>query len=560
MAGTWHGLDNQPGFRTSTMLLLTDGRVMVQEEATEHWHALSPDSSGSYVNGTWSQLADMSFWRRYYASAVTRDGRVVVIGGEQSGAGGDTNRGEIYNPVSDSWSAIPPPPGWAEVGDAASCLFPDGRLMIGALADPQCAIYDPAADAWLPAASKAVRSNEETWVLLPDESILTVQCWNRYRSERYSTSSNVWKDEGKPPVTLVDPAMHEIGPAMLLYNGNVIFFGAANSGGRGRTAIYTPPTTSGGTGTWAAGPDIPQIRNTPIVCNDCPASLLPNGKVLFVAAPYRQGNWGAPIYFFEYDPFTNAIAQAPTPPDNNEQLYWSRLILLPTGQVLFGPSIKELQCYTPDGGPHEAWRPSISEVVADCGASGLDFYAVRGTQLNGLSQANIYGDDCYAATNYPLARLRSTVTGGVYYCRTYEFSTMGVATGASVESFRFDPATLPYGDYELCVVANGISSHCVSLCHQRQGRGCGCGKESHCCCGSRDKCSPDEAPDPRVLRLEAELKTMRDSLGRMGSVAGRGEPERQAKEKRQPTKAEREAAAQEAGEEKRSGVSRSRKA
>ncbi len=98
MSGTWQGLNNQPPFTTSTMILLTDGRVMVQEEATPHWHALTPDPFGSYANGTWSSLADMSFWRRYYASAVLRDGRVVVIGGEQSGDGGDTNKGEILRP------------------------------------------------------------------------------------------------------------------------------------------------------------------------------------------------------------------------------------------------------------------------------------------------------------------------------------------------------------------------------------------------------------------------------------------------------------------------------
>ena len=99
MAGTWQGLVNQPPFHTSTMQLLSDGRVMVQEEATAHWHALTPDSQGSYVNGTWSPLADMAFWRRYYASGMLKDGRVILIGGEQSGAGGDTNLGQIYDPV-----------------------------------------------------------------------------------------------------------------------------------------------------------------------------------------------------------------------------------------------------------------------------------------------------------------------------------------------------------------------------------------------------------------------------------------------------------------------------
>jgi len=77
MAGTWQALANQPKFNTSTIIMLTDGRVMVQEEAMPHWHALTPDATGSYINGTWSSLADMSFWRRYYASGVLKDGRVI---------------------------------------------------------------------------------------------------------------------------------------------------------------------------------------------------------------------------------------------------------------------------------------------------------------------------------------------------------------------------------------------------------------------------------------------------------------------------------------------------
>jgi hypothetical protein len=51
----------------------------------------------------------MSFWRCYYASGMLRDGRIVLIGGEQSGARGDTNKGEIYDPVSNTCSPIPSP-------------------------------------------------------------------------------------------------------------------------------------------------------------------------------------------------------------------------------------------------------------------------------------------------------------------------------------------------------------------------------------------------------------------------------------------------------------------
>jgi hypothetical protein len=112
------------------------------------------------------------------------------------------------------------------------------------------------------------------------------------------------------------------------------------------------------------------------------------------------------------------------------QLFWSRLMLLPTGQVLFGPSTTDLRCYTPDGAPQEAWRPAVTQVSPHCGHAGIDYYLLHGTQLNGLSQANIYGDDCTPATNYPLVRLRSVRTGEVYYCRTYDFSSMAVSTGS----------------------------------------------------------------------------------------------------------------------------------
>ena len=534
MAGIWKGLVNQPMFNVSTMILLTDGRVMAQEEGQKHWHALAPDSDGSYLNGTWSTLKDMSFWRRYYASSMLKDGRVVVVGGEQSGDVGDTNKGEIYDPVSDTWSPIPSPPGWATVGDASSCMLPDGRLMIGDLPSGRCTIFDPTSNTWTAAANKAVRSNEETWVLLPDDTIVTTQCWAPYQSEKYVISSNTWKNEGALPEHTTDPVMHETGPAMLTYSGKVIFFGAANDHGHGRTVIYTPPAAPTGTGAWVAGPDIPGTLDRPNVCNDCPATLLPNGKVLFTAAQFKNNDWGSPVLFFEYDPASNTIAPAPTPPNNAmfpypqyPGIYWSRLMLLPSGQVLFTASSGNVQCYTPDGGPHEAWRPTISAVIPQ--VSPPSTYLLKGTQLNGLSQANMYGDDCSPATNYPIVRLRSTSDGKVHYCRTFAFSTMGVATGASLQSVRFAAPHVPCGDYDLCVIANGISSHCVTFCHDPARRtccchqeapraGCGCAERSECCCGDHPR-----APDPSVGELRDRVRYLENSIHRLTSVV-KGEP------------------------------------
>lgn len=466
MAGSWKALTNQPTFNTSTMILLTDGRVMVQEEGTAHWHALTPDIKGSYINGTWSSLKDMSFWRRYYASGVLMDGRVFLCGGEQTGDVGDTNKGEIYDPVADTWKTIATPP-WSQVGDAACCVLPNGQVMIGSISSGACIIYDPSTDSWSTTGTQggAANTNEQTWILLPDETILTVQCFSPYGAQKYVTSSAAWQSEGTPPVTLVDPVMSEIGPAMLMYNGKVICFGAMNSGGHGKTAIYTLPGTPTGTGTWAAGPDIPTAGGQVMVCNDCPATLLPNGKVLFTTANYASPNWGYPVEFFEYDPATNGITQAATPSNNGTfpyggaypGLYWSRMMLLPSGEVLFSASSNNVQVYQPGGGPQAAWRPTVSS-VARLGTIFSSSYQLQGTQLNGLSQANIYGDDCYPATNYPLVQLTNPTTNDVYYCRTYNFSTMAVATGGAAQTVQFSTIGVPAGTYNLRVIANGIPS------------------------------------------------------------------------------------------------------
>ena len=69
-----------------------------------------------------------------------------------------------------------------------------------------------------------------------------------------------------------------------------------------------------------------------------------------------------------------------------------------------------------------------------------------------------YGDDVQTASNYPLVRMTDG-SGNVFYGRTYNHSTMGVATGNAPVSTNFvPPATLPQGTYNLQVVANGIAS------------------------------------------------------------------------------------------------------
>src|SRR5205814_159404 len=68
LPGWWVKLANNPGFDASTMLLLTDGTVMCQEQGGRNWKKLTPSAQGSYIDGIWSDLAPMNNTRRYYAS------------------------------------------------------------------------------------------------------------------------------------------------------------------------------------------------------------------------------------------------------------------------------------------------------------------------------------------------------------------------------------------------------------------------------------------------------------------------------------------------------------
>ncbi|GAA2753126.1 kelch repeat-containing protein [Kitasatospora cinereorecta] len=455
MPGTWQALTNQPTFNASTMLLLTDGTVMCQDSGTQHWWKLAPDANGDYVHGTWSQLADGPNGPLYYASAVLRDGRVLVAGGEYNfGSDVELNEAEIYDPLANTWTSIATPDGWTAIGDAVSVVFPDGRVMIGSVLGPQCAIYDPVANTWTAAASKNnSTTNEETWTLLPDQTVLTVDCAGHPGTEKYLISADRWVSAGSTPVDLVEAASSEIGPALLLPDGRVFAIGAT-----GNTALYTMPPLAGQQGSWAAGPSFPTINGQTLGAKDAPGCLLPNGRVLCVAGPVDgvSGDYLTPTYFFEFDPASGALNRVADPANSGAQPFAGRMLLLPSGQLLFSNGSTDVQVYSPDGGPDGSWRPQITTVPALLRPGGT--YTLHGRQINGLSQAVSYGDDAQMATNYPIVRLEYP-DGRVGYCRTHGFSTMGVQTGTVVHQTRFTvPAGTEIGQARIVVVANGIAS------------------------------------------------------------------------------------------------------
>lgn len=455
---TLQSLTNQPPDSAGLGFLLTDGSVMFQGNRLFDWFKLTPDNSGSYLKGTWSQLANLpaGYAPADFASAVLADGRVVIVGGEYNfGSFVLTNEGTIYDPVANSWAALAPPTGWDYIGDSPSAVVPNGQLLIGGKLDTLMAELDPSTLQWTAMAStgKSDFDAEEGWTLLPDGSILTFDVKNAPNAERYIPSMQTWFSAGSTIVDLHSPGggpclsygggcydpPGEVGPAMLRPDGTVFATGSRSTAGPGHTAIYTPPVISTDAGTWTAGPDFPGNDNA----GDSFAVLLPSGNVLVL------GNSGT-LYEFDGKTLT-ASGQVPS---------GSSLLVLPTGEVIVGGAT--VQLYTSAGQPAPSWAPTISAFPASVlrGSS----YAISGTQFNGLSQAAAFGDEEQAATNYPLVRITNQSTGHVFYARTHDHSTMAVATGSAVVSTSFDvPSGMETGASSLEIVANGIASPSVRL-------------------------------------------------------------------------------------------------
>src|SRR5258708_25519011 len=116
------GLDPRPPESFTLAFLLTDGTVMVQGDAASRpgttvsaWYKLTPDAFGSYVHGSWSQLASLpaGYVPYAYASAVLADGRVVIVGGEYNqGLFTLSAPGAGYDPRPDPCAPVNPPPRW----------------------------------------------------------------------------------------------------------------------------------------------------------------------------------------------------------------------------------------------------------------------------------------------------------------------------------------------------------------------------------------------------------------------------------------------------------------
>jgi hypothetical protein len=471
--------------------LLTDGSILLNECAsgygTRRWWKLSPDSAGNYTGGTWLRVADSLNARKYFASAVLADGRLVVAGGEYSDTSGSNTQDEspkceIYDPVANAWTQIATPGNLTQVGDAACCMLADGRLLIADINSTKTFTLDPATLQWSTAAAngaKAMNPQEESWVLMADGTVVTPQCANPPNAEKYDPASDRWVTAGALAANIVENASSEIGPGVLLPNGRAFFVGS----NAGNTALYTSGNPATSVGAWTAGPAIPatQGRNPQSQgSKDGPGALEPGGMVLFPVAPLdgQRNNYNSPCSFFECDGTT--ITRVSDPPNSDCPTYVGRLLVLPSGDILWAREDDAgIYLFQSTDAPQGAWRPVVTAApgVLTPGTT----VNVSGRQFNGLSSATAYGDDHTAATNYPIVRIRNRQSGRIRYCRTANHSiatqngtqpSMGVATLNTIVTTRVAiPGDIELGAADLFVVANGIPSEPFAVTVVAPGRG-----------------------------------------------------------------------------------------
>jgi hypothetical protein len=448
------------------MLLLTNGTVMVQQYQSNKWWRLTPDSSGSYINGSWSTMPAMpsGYAPTYDASAVLPNGEVIVEGGEYNGTSttdAETNMGAIFNPTADNgvgtWTPVNPPAGWSQIGDSPAVVLPDGQFMLGDNDSKDDAFFDPANLTWrtTDGPGKADGNAEEGWSLLPDGQVLTVDTDDGSNTEVYTPSTGEWTSAGSTPAPLATRpgcnCVDEMGPEMTLPNGMVLATGAS-----GNNAYYTDST-----GKWSAAPSFPSPNGTQYDISDGPGAVLTDGNTLVAASPGPDQN-KTPQHFYLFDG-SSPLTQVPDAPNDATTIsYETSMLVLPTGGILVD-SDGTLYIYGSPYDPNSSWLPTIINAPATVAPGGT--YTITGTQMCGLSLGAAYGDDFQDSTDYPLVRI--STPNGIFYAQTssrsFSGGTISVAPGAR-SSWRFRvPSNISTGASTLEVVANGINSNPINV-------------------------------------------------------------------------------------------------
>jgi hypothetical protein len=225
-------------------------------------------------------------------------------------------------------------------------------------------------------------------------------------------------------------------------NGTV-FQAGANSCAAGHTGVYTVSTNS-----WTAGPDF----SGSLDAADAPGALEVNGNVMVFVSP---GFGGAGGQMVEWNGST--LTNLPNPPNGpSDSSYYGHFLMLPTGQVMFTDFSNDVELFNSAGSQYTGWAPTLllPNITMTHGTTVL----LNGTNFNGASQNNAYGDDFQDASNYPIVKFTNVSTGHVFFGKTHDHNTMAVGYHGPSYTHVDIPSNIETGQTHLQVVVNGIAS------------------------------------------------------------------------------------------------------
>jgi hypothetical protein len=181
----------------ATSQVLPDGRVLVAGgydnvafDSVESAEVFDP------VTNSWTAVAPLHVKRVFAASVPLADGRVLVIGGTQGNPAVPWTDGEVYDPASDSWT-LTPSTGGAGGGFVAAARRTDGRVLAtGGLVDTTnvptnaAALYDPPTNSWSAVAPMSVARYGHVAVSIPGARTLVAGGLNTDSVETFGAPNN----------------------------------------------------------------------------------------------------------------------------------------------------------------------------------------------------------------------------------------------------------------------------------------------------------------------------------------------------------------------------------
>lgn len=475
-AATWERMPKQPPLPAGTMMLMTDGTVMVHSWSlnARRWMILEPNDKGQYTGSSWKILPPMGLSRKYFQSKVLPNGKLWVIGGYY--VGNDvtlTPSAEVFDPATGKWLPAASHP--EATFSAPTKLLDDGTIMTGSHLSRSSYFYNYTTDTWSgPVANVHPGINtSESWARLPDGRVLgyaidpSVSQSGSY-AEVFDPTTKSWSSISPSDGTALGSIPLLTGPSVGYSMGGTLNLQTAGKAGAalvlgasGHTAVYDVASN-----TWSAGPDIEDDLNGERVrfgAADAAAVEMPNGHVLFLAdASPTLGSYVGPTRVFDFDPVTRTIQPAAPafPVTMTNAAYGKRLLMLPTGQVLFQMNA-EMWIYTPDGKAPSDLRPKPRALRYD----GNGVFTLAGLRLNGNSSGSSQGSlQSDGDENYPLVSLRAD-NGQVRYARTSTWNPTGIPLDRKTTvRFTLKPGT-PAGSHALTVSGAGVASdaRCITL-------------------------------------------------------------------------------------------------